>query len=112
MSKLHGIEKAAHPPDDIHAARLRGKSCRAELLHRGALALIILFAGAAVADTPVAREPVEDEDSEEPDYADDGSRALTDTTRALVPVELRPISPTEERRLLGDWGDSAAETED
>lgn len=43
------------------------------------------------------------------DYPDDGSRALLEGSGEIV---LEPLTPIEERGLLGDWGDSDDEAED
>lgn len=57
-------------------------------------------------------EDGDDEEDDSADYPDDGSGALRDQPADPVPERLLPISTTEEKRLLGDWGDSAAEAED
>jgi len=51
-------------------------------------------------------------DDEDPDIADDGSRALRDSLRAYNLEEIEPISAKEEEALLGNWGDTDAEDGD
>ena len=53
--------------------------------------------------------PIDDED---PDAADDGSRALRDSLKAYNLDEIKPISAKEEEALLGNWGDTDAEDGD
>jgi hypothetical protein len=52
------------------------------------------------------------DDAEETTQAsDDGSAALTGNASGKTKA-LHPLTPLEERELLGDWGDSAGEDED
>jgi len=51
-------------------------------------------------------------DDEDPDTADDGSRALRDTFKDYDLEEIEPISAKEEEALLGNWGDTDAEDGD
>ncbi len=82
------------------------------------VALVPAAAGAAqqkpdptaesLTDAPSANtEHADDLDDGEGD-GDDGSSRLgqDDPTAKRYPAELRPVSPEEERALLGDWGDS------
>lgn len=55
------------------------------------------------------QHPIDDED---PDNADDGSRALRDSLKAYNLEEIEPISAKEEEALLGNWGDTDAEDGD
>lgn len=96
-----------------------------ELLQVLALTLPAALAAPALAgdtDTPpqvlaaemqssVADDEKEDED-DGAEYPDDGSHALRQEPSVLVPERLLPIGATEEKDLLGDWGDAAAEAED
>jgi hypothetical protein len=51
-------------------------------------------------------------DDEDPDSADDGSRALRDAFKVYNLDEIEPISAKEEEALLGNWGDTDAEDGD
>lgn len=82
-----------------------------------AFMLLFLCAGgpaAIAAEPPAGETPVELEEDEEfdPDDADDGSAALLNAVRSIPASGLRPIDLSEEKALLGDWGDSANEDED
>jgi hypothetical protein len=79
--------------------------------------LLFLYTGGPVviaAEPPAGEAAVELEEDEEfdGDDADDGSAALLNAVRSIPPADLRPIDLSEEKALLGDWGDSANEDED
>lgn len=110
-----------------HAAALRPVAATnrlAKLLRLFVVALSVTLGSPALgADTGVAPpvlptaalsdamgNDVEDDDSA--DYPEDGSGALESGPRFPVPKGLLPISPAEEKGLLGNWGDSATEAED
>jgi len=96
----------------------------AKLLQRFAVALsITLGSPASGADTGAAplvlptatlSDAIEndEEDDDNADYPEDGSSALESGPRFPVPKGLLPISPAEEKGLLGNWGDTASEGED
>jgi hypothetical protein len=68
---------------------------------------------AADIQSSLADDDEEDADEDDSaDFPDDGSHALRNQPEVVGPEPLLPISPTEEKELLGDWGDSAAEAED
>lgn len=96
----------------------------AKLLQRFVVALSVTLGSPAFgADTgaaPLALPPAalsdaienDEEDDDSADYPEDGSGALGSGPRFPVPKGLLPISPAEEKGLLGNWGDSASEAED
>lgn len=63
------------------------------------------------AQTGAADNEGEDED-DDADYPDDGSRTLNIRPGSATATGLLPLSPSEEKDLLGNWGDSASEAED
>jgi len=110
----------AAPPSPAVAIRWRAK-----LLQGFALVLFVTAGtpvlgadtGAALHALPAVAQPNaaagdEEDDDDTSDYPDDGSGALGNGSRFPVPRGLLPISPTEEKGLLGNWGDAAAEAED
>ena len=69
--------------------------------------------GVEITDSPTqSTTPVIDEEEDDEEAATDGSEALTDGVESVIPPDLRPIGLTEERALLGVWGDSPGEEED
>ena len=96
--------------------------------HRRGLVALLLLCGAVLitghpvyaspddeATTPGVAETSEtsdgglDEDDDELDGNDDGSRALIGKAQAVDIKRLQPVSADEEQVLLGDWGDSENE---
>lgn len=69
-----------------------------------------LFSAAWAA--PVDDNNDEDEEEKNEDYPDDGSAQLISGNPDSPPAGLTPISPAEEKGLLGNWGDAAGEGED
>jgi hypothetical protein len=62
--------------------------------------------------TPADDGGDEDDEEEDGDYPDDGSTQVISANPGLPPAGLTPISPAEEKGLLGNWGDAAGEGED
>lgn len=126
MSHETAAPRAARSSPADRGRRAAVKSRLAKLLHVGAGSLFLILApgmlpladdseqcgmiAAARADTlpPNGGEG----DADEADFVDDGSRLLGSSRRRDTAEDLRPISPAEEKNLLGDWGDSAGEAED
>lgn len=114
--------EAANPESDMnptcatsgHMSRwLRTSATSARLI---ALAFCLAASGIAIADEPPMPTPpdtvipITDDDDAEPTL-DDGSATLP-ANPSRPPSGLQPLSPTEERRLLGSWGDITEEAED
>jgi len=59
-----------------------------------------------------AADDAGDDEGDNADYPDDGSSALKIRPGSAAPAVLLPLSPSEEKGLLGNWGDSATEAED
>ena len=126
MSQKHYASKKTRPSVDFIHFRSTLSAWIAEWLRIGALGLTILLAPSilpspAGSDAGICcagaigdarQSPAEGDDDEDLDNTDDGSRSLSGKAGAHPPTELSPISPTEEKELLGDWGDSAEEAED
>ena len=75
-------------------------------------ALVTLGTGSHMAVAqPTASDDV-DQDLEELESTDDGSRALKGHETTFDLEALRPISADEEKALLGDWGDTENEDSD
>lgn len=65
-----------------------------------------------VLPTAALSDAIDNDEDDSADYPEDGSGALERGPRFFAPKGLLPISPTEEKGLLGNWGDSATEAED
>lgn len=109
----------------LRTTRHRGRGCcRPTGRMTSVAALLVLGAavacsmpGFAQAATQQAQTPghagsqIED-DEHNGQRSDDGSSALPDKPSIKVEQYLQPLTPLEERQLLGNWGDSADEDED